>query len=48
MPGTTDGSSGNEPGARWRRVAWFILLYAAGLAVTLVIAYGLKALVPGV
>lgn len=43
MPGTTDG-----PGGRWRRIAWFVLLYVAGLAVALVVAYGLKALIPGV
>jgi len=48
MPGTTDPRRGaaDEPG-RWQRLGWFVLLYAAGLAVTLVVVYGLRSLIPG-
>ena len=49
MPATTDRTgAGRAPASGWRRFGWFVLLYAAGLAVTLVIAYALKALIPGV
>jgi hypothetical protein len=49
MPGTTDRTpdGASRPG-RWQRLGWFVLLYAAGLAAALVIAYALKALIPGV
>jgi len=30
-----------------RRLAWFVLLYVAGVVVTGAVAYGLKALLPG-
>jgi hypothetical protein len=33
---------------RWRRLGWFALLYAIGLAVTLLAATVLKWLLPGV
>ena len=49
MPGTTDPPRQGEPRpGRWHRLGWFVLLYAAGLAAALVIAYALKALIPGV
>jgi hypothetical protein len=32
---------------RWRRLAWFAALYLAGLGAMLVVAYLLKALIPG-
>jgi hypothetical protein len=48
MPGTTDPSRRDEgESSRWQRLGWFVLLYAAGLAVTLAVAYGLRSLVPG-
>jgi hypothetical protein len=31
---------------RWRRLAWFFGIAAASAAVTAVVAYGLKALLP--
>ena len=49
MPATTDPPGHHAgPSRRWQRIGWFVLLYAAGLAVTLLVAYGLKALIPGV
>jgi hypothetical protein len=45
MPATTEPGPGD---GRWRRIGWFVLLYAAGLAVTLVAAYLLRSLLPGV
>ena len=48
MPGITDPPRRDEgESGRWQRLGWFVLLYAAGLAVTLVLAYALKALIPG-
>lgn len=35
------------PPNRARRVLWFVALYAAGVVVTGVVAYGLKMLLPG-
>jgi hypothetical protein len=32
---------------RWRRLAWFAALYLAGLGAMLIVAYLLKALIPG-
>lgn len=49
MPATTDPSRrAVRESSRWQRIGWFVLLYAAGLAVTLALAYGLRALIPGV
>jgi len=49
MPGTTEPRRDEEgESSRWRRLGWFVLLYAAGLAVTLVVVYGLRSLIPGV
>jgi hypothetical protein len=49
MRATTDpGNQRADRAGRWKRLAWFVLLYAAGLAVTLLVAYALKALIPGV
>ena len=45
MPATTDEAG---RGNRWRRLGWFVLMYAAGLAVTLAVAYLLRSLLPGV
>jgi hypothetical protein len=48
MRATTDPRNRRADRARrFQRLAWFVLLYAAGLAVTLVLAYALKALIPG-
>ena len=46
MRDTTD-SGRKRSGAGMRRVAWFAALYLAGLAVTLALSYGLRALLPG-
>ena len=43
---TEPGREGLET-RRGHRVAWFVLLYLAGLALALLVAYGLKALIPG-
>jgi hypothetical protein len=48
MPDTTDRGPGGNRRAKWlQRLGWFVLLYAAGLAVTLLVAYGLRAIIPG-
>lgn len=48
MPATTERRATAPAGtSRWRRLGWFVLLYAAGLAATLLLAYGLRALIPG-
>lgn len=48
MPGTTKpGRAANPVSNRWQRLGWFVLLYAVGLAATLLVAAGLKALIPG-
>jgi hypothetical protein len=47
MPPTTDGPAdraGEEQAPLGRRLAWFAALWLAGLAVTAVVAYGLRAL----
>jgi hypothetical protein len=46
MPPTTDGGrrAGEDPGPLGRRLAWFAALWLAGLAVTALVAYGLRAL----
>jgi len=43
----TTTENGRRLRQRWRRVGWFALLYAIGLAVTLVAATVLKSLLPG-
>jgi len=49
MPATTERATDDAGrSSRWQRLGWFVLLYAAGLAVTLALAYGLRALIPGV
>jgi hypothetical protein len=45
---TTDEDRRLRQRLRWRRLGWFALLYALGLAVTLVAASVLKSLLPGV
>ena len=49
MPAIIEGPP--EPGAPasplWRRLAWFVAIALASLAVTAGAAYGLKALLPG-
>ncbi len=48
MPAITDRRPEAGPRVgRWRRLGWFVLFYLAGLAATLLVAYGLKALIPG-
>ena len=48
MPGTTDRRREAGPQVRrWQRLGWFVLLYVSGLAATLLVAYGLRALIPG-
>jgi beta-xylosidase len=47
MRDTTERGRGAFATRRGRRVAWFVVLYLAGLAFTLLVAYGLKSLVPG-
>jgi hypothetical protein len=45
MPATTDRSErGTTSGVTWRRAVWFLGLWAASLAVTVTLAYGLRAL----
>lgn len=46
MPDTTDPGGKPPRDSRWRRIGWFVLLYAAGLAVTLAAAYALRSLIP--
>lgn len=49
MPATTDPARRAGGGSnRWQRLGWFVLLYAAGLAATLLVAYGLRTLIPGI
>lgn len=46
MRDTTDPGRGRwRPGVR--RAAWFVALYLAGLAVTVALSYGLRAVLPG-
>ena len=35
------------PPNRWRRVLWFVALYAAGVVITGGVAFGLKMVLPG-
>ena len=35
-----------EPNARWRRLGWFVALYAGSLIAFAVLVYGFKALIP--
>ena len=48
MPVTIDDTARDQARRdRRRRLAWFALLYLAGLGATLLVAYLLKALIPG-
>ncbi|MEC9363771.1 MAG: DUF2474 family protein [Pseudomonadota bacterium] len=35
-----------EPASGWRRLAWFVGLWAAGVAFFGLVTYGLRALIP--
>lgn len=49
MPVTIDDAARDQARRdRRRRLAWFVALYLAGLGVMLLVAYLLKALIPGV
>lgn len=49
MPAIIDSPAQRAgPGGRWKRFAWFVLIYGLSLAAALVVAYGLKLLIPGV
>jgi hypothetical protein len=47
MPDTTDGDRRRRRRESWRRLGWFVVLYAAGLAVSLGVAGALRALIVG-
>ena len=44
MPDITEPARTVNRQGRWRRIGWFVLLYAAGLAVTVALAYALRSL----
>jgi hypothetical protein len=47
MPDITEPRGRRPVSESWRRMGWFVLLYLAGLAVTLAVVYGIRALIPG-
>jgi hypothetical protein len=46
MPDTTDDDRRRRRES-WRRLGWFVVLYAAGLAVSLAVVGALRALIVG-